>query len=820
LEEGKVSATQVALLPPDPYRWLRLALYLAFFIGMIAAALLTAPPVSTVALIVLVVGSILFGIRELRAAPRRAERRAAYAAAQAEALVNSTDGVGAGLAPPENDTPPRPRFARLRALAGYRSEPLSWLLVVAAIGLMIYSAYLFMPVDRGFDEDLPIRFQALAFAIAGAVALVLAVHFTRKREAFMTPTDGVLAPARANWLVTALGIVLLAIGTEMSAKALNIDFLMQTSPNVQFPFLFFGVALVAWGLSGAPRRLPRIIWWEAALVFSLFGLALFLRVYGIDTLIRGSIDEMHFTDGVRFIWWNPNLELLRLYSNYLPPSMIFSYWDSGLVEILGTNWQGVRMANAIVGAATIPLAYFLGKAFCDRKVGFIAALFLATFPPHLQFSRIAMGQIGDAFFGTMMIMCFARALKMNQRSDWVMGGIAMGLTQYFYEGGRLIFPPLAIGWTILILIFWGRKRFRTLFPGMRTALIAAILIALPVYITMLVTNAPFSSRYNESRIGNDYFSNYLADGLRQDELNSIIRRITDPFFIYVGIPDGTGEFYAGDQPMVLTVFVPLFLLGIAHILARPRAPALILLPWILVASAGNIFISASLMYHRYVMVMPALVMIMAIGLRYTLPMLLPFIRGWGMPNVETGKVQGWRYGVAILGVAAVGVAVVDGWYYFNPFLRDFNISFRAAKPYRDGIDAVLRTYEEIPERVQIVLVGMPEHDRNVPDLFLGFVDRVEPYPLWSWQTDRVTPQTLNDLPRDRGYAFFFEPSDSNAIALIYAYFKNAAPPSYTPYNIPANETLVMVYVPEESTAPFYPDKDPNPPLLPEQPFQG
>ena len=116
-------------------------------------------------------------------------------------------------------------------------------------------------------------------------------------------------------------------------------------------------------------------------------------------------------------------------------------WGVGL---LGRNLEGLRILSVIVGTLGIPALYFLAKELFDRKTALLAALMPGRFPPHIQFSRIALNNIVDPLFGTLALAFLVRGLKYNRPLDYALSGAALGLTQYFYEGGRLLFPALIL----------------------------------------------------------------------------------------------------------------------------------------------------------------------------------------------------------------------------------------------------------------------------------------------------------------------------------------------------------------------------------------
>src|SRR5690606_6634794 len=106
----------------------------------------------------------------------------------------------------------------------------------------------------------------------------------------------------------------------------------------------------------------------------------------------------------------------------------------------------------------------------------LAALILATLPTHVHFSRLALNNAADPFFGTMALALLARGMHSHRAADFAMAGAFLGLTQYFYEGGRLVYPILTLIWLVFAVSLWKRKA-----SGILITLITAVIIAFPVY---------------------------------------------------------------------------------------------------------------------------------------------------------------------------------------------------------------------------------------------------------------------------------------------------------------------------------------------------
>jgi hypothetical protein len=582
------------------------------------------------------------------------------------------------------------------------------------------------------------------------------------------------------------GLLLLALGTVFGGRL--IEALPGVSAHAQFALLLAATLLIGWALSGAPRHLPDVPRRELALVAALTAAGLVARLWEVSGSTPGLVDEVHFIDGINAVLGDANVPLLRHSSGYLPAALVFSYWQTIALELAGRSLESLRLVSAIVGTLMLPAVYLLARALFDRRSALAALLLLLAFPPHLFYSRIGFAQIGDALFGALALALMAQALRGGQRWAWAWGGVALGMTQYFYEGGRLLFPPLVLIWFVYLILAWGAHRIRPHLRGMGIALLAAVLVALPLYVTMAATGAPFSSRFDDANQVQGLTGELRRlDDMSAEELQQLTRQLATPFLSYVALPDVSGDFFGSDQPMVLPLLTPLLLLGLWHILWRPRAPAVVVAGALFAAAAGNLLVSVPLWYSRYVMVMSLLPVLMAAGLRYTLPLLWPHPRQPADPR--------WRkLGASLVPLVAAAAALDQITYFFGPFREAYAVSFRATQPFRDYNDAVLRAVE-LPNAAQLQPV-FTDYEVQGPHLvhtLMGFLLDAE-YPAMMLSRDQLTPDFMLTLPRDRGYVFFVEATDAQSMRLLASAFP-VGPPGYsTRPLLPAHEQYLMFVV--------------------------
>ena len=649
---------------------------------------------------------------------------------------------------------------------------LSVMLTLIACGLMIVSAYFFRPGVEGlFLTEGTLSLVAGGLALGGALLLAKG----DRKLVTLAPSMPDLTPSQSRWWMVVLGALLLALVAEISGRALKIPVLLNVNIHLQFALLVIGILLVGWGSAGELRlRFSITDRRNALLLGGIILIGLVVRVWGLDTIARFMQDETIFTDAVRFFWKGNNPGLLNG-GGAVTITLVYPYWNAIMVALFGRNLIGLRLASALLGVCAIPVAYELTRVLLDKRAGLLAALFVATFPPHIHFSRISWGHMGDALFGLMALMFIARAIRWNWRADWAFAGVCLGLTQYFYEVGRLIYPPLILFWFVLLIIDWGMKRYRR---GFLIVVVAAVLVATPVYYFIAVRHLPATPRTNSSATSMDYWKQFLDGNLSNGDPDALIQRVTTPFLIYIQHADDSSEYYGGFEGLVSPLLVPLFLLGVVWVLWHIRSPIGILLTAPLFGSLANIFAADPGFSPRYVVFAPLIPTVMAVGL-YGVLNLLSISRRWLMTGL------------------AAGVALWQIYFYFGVHLPYYNVQRRRWIPERDVFDAVLRT-PDLPANTEVFLID------PMPKIDYGRADRL--YLFLEDHPDNIQAPTRAEfdpaaLPHDRSYAFFIAPGDVELLHKIQSAFGEVSAPLYTTETVPAWDEYILILWPADEQNP-------------------
>lgn len=641
-------------------------------------------------------------------------------------------------------------------------QVLAILFTLIACALMTVTTYYFRPGTEG----LYIAEGSLSFLLGG-IAFGIALLLTRNNLPTFRPTSEALTPSNTRWWMVGLGIIALAILAEANGRMFSITELDNLTDHLQFGLLVTGICLVGWGFAGKIQ--PRISIsdrWTFLLVCAITLLGFALRIWKLDTGARFMQDEIVFTDALTFFWTEQEPLILNG-GGFYTITLLYSYWNSLTVGIFGRNLIGLRIPSVVIGVLGIPVVYGLAKTLFNKHVGLLAALFVATFPPHMHFSQISWGHMGDALFGTMALLFLIRGLNWNRRTDWTVAGVSLGLTQYFYEVGRLFYPPTIIVWFVLLFLGWKMKPYR---HGFLMTLLVALLIAAPVFYSIYARHNLFAPRLNDSAASSLYWNEVLKDGLTENALGLLIGRARIPLLVYIQHPDSLAEYYGGFGGFVSSPLVPLLLLGVIYVLWRIRYPVFVLLLLPLVVSAANIFANDPGLAPRYAILSPILPIIMAIGLYSTLQILM-LNRRW------------------VVVTLAILISLWQVYFYFELHLPYYNIQRRQMSSERDIFDAVLRTVDLPLDTITYLIEPTGFFDRGRAEGLYNFL-KTHPESLQSPVPEEFDPSSL---PRNQNYAFFVAPGDTETQNKILAAFPHIAPPTYTTWPIPAWDEYILYY---------------------------
>ncbi len=476
---------------------------------------------------------------------------------------------------------------------------------------------------------------------------------------------------RAGWMTLLIvpGVILLAI---VVAQSFEPEWVGRT--HQQFGLWMAGILLTAVGLTGSRPHLPTWSLKTAMPLLGITGLALALRVWSLDGAVRFFVDETLFSNGIiDLIHSGYALPILGRFDDVAAFTRLYPYLQSLAVDAFGRNLVGLRLVSAFFGTLTIPALYFLARTLYGRSTALLAALLLATFPPHIHYSRLAFNNVADPLLGTLALAFVARGFRHHRRADYALAGIMLGLTQYFYEGGRLLYPALVICW-LVVHVLQERSANRVI-PWRHLGVLAAgaLAVALPMYMVIWGDGLGMAPRLAMKGIAPQNYAAIL--GSLESSL-AHIQHVLKAFAIYAFLPDQS-LYYSGQTALVLGFLVPFLFIGLWQMLRRgPR----VLLLCLIGASLGDSLLFFSPWSTGFVVTFPLLMLLVALGLRQTGFVIYRWSRR-RYPVRSTRRVATF---------AALLIATMQVIYYFGPHLTYFN---RVSRVHYDSQDAVFRAAE-------------------------------------------------------------------------------------------------------------------------------
>ena len=120
----------------------------------------------------------------------------------------------------------------------------------------------------------------------------------------------------------------------------------------------------------------------------------------------------------------------------------------GWAKAFGTGEFGLRSLSALFGAATVPVAYCIGRELASRRAGLIAAALVAVNPMLIWYSQEARSYALLVFFGAVSLLFFVRALRTRDGRDLALWALASALalcSHYFAVFAVAIEARLAAG---------------------------------------------------------------------------------------------------------------------------------------------------------------------------------------------------------------------------------------------------------------------------------------------------------------------------------------------------------------------------------------
>ncbi len=360
---------------------------------------------------------------------------------------------------------------------------------------------------------------------------------------------------------------------------------------------------------GGERRASAYLY---LIVAMLALLGFWLRVHTLDELPL-IVDEIGFAARASDILHGQHVPIFAPGHNANPS--IYSWLLAMAMGLFGQNTFAIRLTPLVFGTVSIPAVYLLGRVWWSERVGLVAAVFLATYPAHVYFSRMSLYNIVDPAFAMLALAAVGRALRTGCWRDYVLAGMMAAVAQYFYHGSRLLL--VLMGVYVGLSAVSGQLSAKSLrreaekqrSRGFRTGLLwigmAFALMALPRFGPLLVGGLPVEGNREAIRLPADFFP------------DNTIRAV----LAWVGQPD-VSPFWLSDGPLLLFPALTLLLIGLIVSVRRWRDAryAALVCAVVLTTVFGGAIWTAAPLYVRYMTAAPAIALLVGVGIERLSPL--------------------------------------------------------------------------------------------------------------------------------------------------------------------------------------------------------
>jgi mannosyltransferase len=219
-----------------------------------------------------------------------------------------------------------------------------------------------------------------------------------------------------------------------------------------------------------------------------------------------------------------------------PPLYYVLAW--AWAKVFGTGEIGLRSLSALFGAATVPVAYLIGRELASNRAGLIAAAIVAVNPMLIWYSQEARSYAVLVFFGALALLFFVRALHSWLGRDLALWALASALALCSHY-----FAVFAVAIEAVWLLLAMRPMWRLVLPAVG-AVVAVGLALLPL----------ISAQVNPTHIG---WIDHSALSLRLFEAG-------------VSFLAGETGHVIAEPPRERYALIPVVLIGVALLLVALR----------------------------------------------------------------------------------------------------------------------------------------------------------------------------------------------------------------------------------------------------------
>jgi 4-amino-4-deoxy-L-arabinose transferase-like glycosyltransferase len=376
-------------------------------------------------------------------------------------------------------------------------------------------------------------------------------------------------------------------------------------------------------------------------------------------------------------------------TGWLSHPTLWFFLQAGSLTLFGDDVAGMRTLSALLGTATVPAVYLLGRAGWGRDVGLVAAALLTAYHLHLHYSRIALNNVADPLFVVLGFAALLHGLRSGSALSFAASGVALGLAQHFYFGAR--FAPLVALAVVAVTALRRRSGLLVLARRLGLGAVGFVLGMGPLLTFLLRHRGDLTARLDfVGLFGTGQFAERRAAGESGPEI--LLAQARDAFGAFTTVADRS-SFYDPGMPLLDPVSSLLFVVGVgAALVSRCRPAGALLVAWLVaVPLLGGVLLIDPPHSPRYVAAAPAVCIALALGV--------------GALRGLVGRLAGVRPGAAAAGAAVIVSAL--GLWNVHFYFRDYSGSGRFAGPQTEAATAIGRHVASLSGRPFVVFFGAP-----------------------------------------------------------------------------------------------------------------
>ena len=140
---------------------------------------------------------------------------------------------------------------------------------------------------------------------------------------------------------------------------------------------------------------------------------------------------------------------------------LYPYCLGILYALFGHHILLVKLAQALTGAATCVLVYFIGKKAFNEAVEVIAGLILAFYGVAVMYENLLIGSSLTMLLNAGALLLLMHAVDSRGYHLWVAAGVVLGLSALCMASALLLLPLAAVWAFVCLRSRHGEPRFRS-----------------------------------------------------------------------------------------------------------------------------------------------------------------------------------------------------------------------------------------------------------------------------------------------------------------------------------------------------------------------